>query len=52
MWDVADLVLEWVPGGDLLDYILKNNGLNEAQTQHITGQLCDALAVRPSCIPF
>lgn len=24
-----DLVLEWVPGGDLLDYILKRNGLSK-----------------------
>ncbi|GLB37085.1 putative forkhead associated domain containing protein [Lyophyllum shimeji] len=39
-----NLVLELVEGGDLLDYILKNNGLSEASAQHITYQLCDALA--------
>lgn len=25
---VVDIVLEWVPGGDLLEYILKRNGLS------------------------
>ncbi|KAF5385763.1 hypothetical protein D9615_002536 [Tricholomella constricta] len=39
-----NLVLELVEGGDLLDYILKNNGLSEACAQHITYQLCDALS--------
>ncbi|KAG8214139.1 kinase-like domain-containing protein [Butyriboletus roseoflavus] len=39
-----DLVLEFVDGGDLLDYILKTNGIDEAMTIHITKQLCDALA--------
>ncbi|KAI0646002.1 Pkinase-domain-containing protein [Trametes meyenii] len=39
-----NLVLEWVPGGDLLDYILKRNGLQEAEAQHLTYQICDALA--------
>jgi ser/thr/tyr protein kinase RAD53 len=37
--------LELVEGGDLLDYILKNNGLNEDDSKHITYQICDALAV-------
>ncbi|KAG5653051.1 hypothetical protein H0H81_002568 [Sphagnurus paluster] len=39
-----NLVLELVEGGDLLDYILTNNGLSEVRAQHITYQLCDALA--------
>ncbi|KAI0369628.1 Pkinase-domain-containing protein [Pilatotrama ljubarskyi] len=39
-----NLVLEWVPGGDLLDYILKRNGLQESEAQHLTYQICDALA--------
>ncbi|KAI0355786.1 Pkinase-domain-containing protein [Trametes cingulata] len=39
-----NLVLEWVPGGDLLDYILKRNGLQEPEAQHLTYQICDALA--------
>ncbi|EIW63647.1 Pkinase-domain-containing protein [Trametes versicolor FP-101664 SS1] len=39
-----NLVLEWVPGGDLLDYILKHNGLHEREAQHLTYQMCDALA--------
>ncbi|KAI0762162.1 Pkinase-domain-containing protein [Trametes elegans] len=39
-----NLVLEWVPGGDLLDYILKRQGLHEPQAQHLTFQICDALA--------
>ncbi|KIP06125.1 hypothetical protein PHLGIDRAFT_107386 [Phlebiopsis gigantea 11061_1 CR5-6] len=38
------LVLEWVPGGDLLDYIVKRGGLPEDESQHITYQLCEALA--------
>lgn len=40
-----NLVLEWVPGGDLLDYILKRGGLPEAEAQYLTYQICDALAV-------
>ncbi|KAH9859143.1 Pkinase-domain-containing protein [Lenzites betulinus] len=39
-----NLVLEWVPGGDLLDYILKKEGLEEAEAQYLTYQICDALA--------
>ncbi|KAI0630061.1 kinase-like domain-containing protein [Trametes polyzona] len=39
-----NLVLEWVPGGDLLEYILKNSGLREPEAQHLTYQICDALA--------
>ncbi|RDB16782.1 putative serine/threonine-protein kinase fhkC [Hypsizygus marmoreus] len=38
------MVLELVKGGDLLDFILKNNGLSEAMAQHITYQICDALS--------
>ncbi|KAJ7213007.1 kinase-like domain-containing protein [Mycena pura] len=46
-WNVngsIDLVLELVEGGDLLDYILQRNGLNEAMSKHIIYQLCQALA--------
>ncbi|KAF8993679.1 kinase-like domain-containing protein [Cyathus striatus] len=39
-----NLVLELVEGGDLLEYILKNNGLGEVDAQHITYQVCQALA--------
>ncbi|KAF7315937.1 Pkinase-domain-containing protein [Mycena indigotica] len=39
-----DLVLELVEGGDLLDFILGHNGLTEPMSQHITYQLCQALA--------
>ena len=28
---LLDIVLEWVPGGNLLDYILKKNGISEYQ---------------------
>ncbi|KAJ7028553.1 kinase-like domain-containing protein [Mycena alexandri] len=39
-----DLVLELVTGGDLLDFILTRNGLDEPTAKHITYQLCQALA--------
>jgi len=42
---LSDLVLELVEGGDLLEYILRNEGLSERQAQHVTYQMCDALAV-------
>ncbi|KAI0930029.1 hypothetical protein AcV5_006838 [Taiwanofungus camphoratus] len=42
-WTI-NLVLEFVRGGDLLDYIIKNNGLREPEAQHLTYQICDALA--------
>lgn len=42
----VDLVLELVEGGDLLDFILSNNGLSEPMSQHITSQMCSALSVR------
>jgi len=38
------LVLELVEGGDLLEYILKRDGLDEVASRFITYQLCDALA--------
>lgn len=38
------LVLELVEGGDLLDFILKHDGLSEPVSQHITRQMCNALA--------
>ncbi len=47
----ADLVLEWVPGGDLLDYILKRGGLPEPEAQSLTYQICDALAVSTVLYP-
>jgi serine/threonine/tyrosine protein kinase RAD53 len=40
----VDLVLELIKGGDLLDYILRNEGLSEDVTKHIVYQLCQALA--------
>lgn len=42
--DNIDLVLEYVDGGDLLEFILKNNGLDEPTATHITRQICEALA--------
>ncbi|KAF8127745.1 kinase-like domain-containing protein [Mycena galopus ATCC 62051] len=39
-----DLILELVDGGDLLDYILKRDGLTEDAAKHITYQMCQALA--------
>ncbi|KAL6303543.1 kinase-like domain-containing protein [Sparassis latifolia] len=39
-----NIVLEFVSGGDLLDYILARDGLSEPEAQHITYQICDALA--------
>jgi serine/threonine protein kinase len=38
------LVLELIEGGDLLDYILKRDGLDERYARFVTYQLCDALA--------
>lgn len=38
------IVLELVEGGDLLEYILKRDGLDETASRFITYQLCDALA--------
>ncbi|KAF9650876.1 kinase-like protein [Thelephora ganbajun] len=38
------LVLELVEGGDLLEYILKHEGLDETASRFVTYQLCDALA--------
>jgi len=43
---VSDLVLEYIDGGDLLDFILTHNGLSEPMGQHITRQMCSALSVR------
>ena len=42
-----DLVLEYIEGGDLLDFILSHNGPAEPLAQHLTLQLCSALSVRP-----
>ena len=42
--DCVAIVLELVDGGDLLEYILKHGGLDEAASRFITYQLCDALA--------
>ncbi|KAJ7646667.1 kinase-like domain-containing protein [Roridomyces roridus] len=39
-----DLVLELIEGGDLLDFILRQGGLSEPMSQHITFQLCQALS--------
>lgn len=40
----AAIVLELVEGGDLLEYILKRDGLDEIASRFITYQLCNALA--------
>ena len=45
---LPDLVLEYIDGGDLLDFILTHNGLSEPMGQHITRQMCSALSVRPN----
>jgi len=45
---ILDLVLEYIDGGDLLDFILAHNGLSESMGQHITRQMCSALSVRPN----
>lgn len=43
--DNIDLVLEFVDGGDLLEFILNHhNGLDEPMAIHITRQICEALA--------
>lgn len=42
---LAGLVLEFVDGGDLLSYILDQEGLAEGQSQDIIYQICSALAV-------
>ncbi|OCH87633.1 Pkinase-domain-containing protein [Obba rivulosa] len=39
-----NLVLEYVKGGDLLDFILNEHGLSEPLAQHLTYQICDALS--------
>jgi serine/threonine protein kinase len=49
---IVDLVLELIEGGDLLDYILKYDGLDEPTSQHITRQICDALSVRTFTSPL
>jgi serine/threonine/tyrosine protein kinase RAD53 len=49
---VPDLVLEYIDGGDLLDFILTQNGLEEPMGQHITRQMCSALSVRPNIYRF
>ncbi|KAJ7140508.1 kinase-like domain-containing protein [Mycena crocata] len=41
----VDLVLEYMEGGDLHDFINKSdNGLSERMTKHLLRQLCEALA--------
>ncbi|EJD02564.1 Pkinase-domain-containing protein [Fomitiporia mediterranea MF3/22] len=37
------LVLEYVDGGDLLDYIINRNGVSEVEARHFAYQLCRAL---------
>ncbi|KAJ7646684.1 kinase-like domain-containing protein [Roridomyces roridus] len=39
-----DLVLEYVDGGNLCDFIHLNNCLSESMTKHLMRQLCKALA--------
>ncbi|KAI5480399.1 ser/thr/tyr protein kinase RAD53 [Pseudohyphozyma bogoriensis] len=40
MW----LVLEFVDGGDLLDYVMKRKGLKESETREIALMVCEAVA--------
>lgn len=40
----VNLVLEYIDGGDLLDYIVRRGYLTEPQAQYLTYQICDALA--------
>jgi len=49
---LAGLVLEFVDGGDLLSYILDQEGLAEGQSQDIIYQICSALAVSFVAICF
>ena len=49
---ILDLVLEYLNGGDLLDFILAHNGLSEPMGQHITRQMCSALSVCPNTYGF
>lgn len=37
------LVLEFIDGGDLLDYVLSRDGLSEDEVRRLTFQLCKAL---------
>ncbi|KAJ6538802.1 kinase-like domain-containing protein [Mycena vulgaris] len=39
-----DLVLEYMNGGSLFDFIVKHDGLSERMTKHLMRQLCEALA--------
>ncbi|KAF9531599.1 kinase-like domain-containing protein [Crepidotus variabilis] len=39
-----NLVLELIEGGDLLEHILKNEGLSEVDSRDITYQICHAMA--------
>ncbi|TNY18046.1 kinase-like domain-containing protein [Rhodotorula diobovata] len=38
------LVLEYVDGGDLLDYVMKRGGLKESETREIALMVCEAVA--------
>ncbi|KAM0746431.1 Pkinase-domain-containing protein [Meredithblackwellia eburnea MCA 4105] len=40
MW----LVMEYVDGGDLLDYVMKRQGLSESDTREIALMVCEAVA--------
>lgn len=42
---MPDLVLEFIEGGDLLEYIIKHGGLNEGVTRYLARQLCESLKV-------
>ncbi|PCH35867.1 Pkinase-domain-containing protein [Wolfiporia cocos MD-104 SS10] len=39
-----NLVLEYISGGDLLDYIVRRGYIPERETKDLTWQLCDAIA--------
>jgi serine/threonine/tyrosine protein kinase RAD53 len=44
---LLDLVLEYIEGGDLLEFILTHDGPSKCMTQHITSQMCSMLSVCP-----
>ncbi|GAA6010087.1 hypothetical protein JCM11491_005861 [Sporobolomyces phaffii] len=43
------IVLEYVDGGDLLDYTMKKKGLSERETREIALMVCQAVAYLHSC---
>ncbi|KAJ3544221.1 hypothetical protein NM688_g5766 [Phlebia brevispora] len=42
--DRLSIIIEWMSGGDLFDYIKQHGSLAESEAQRITRQLCSALS--------